>query len=83
MWGHGLAYPAKIKILVLPKSSIMSIAKFQSQGERSMQQRLISFWGWLSRPNRIRFILLALTALALLVPEASALAENATGGSGG
>jgi hypothetical protein len=46
-----------------------------------MQQRLISFWGWLSRPNRIRFILLALTALALLVPEASALAENATGGS--
>jgi hypothetical protein len=48
-----------------------------------MQQRLISFWGWLSRPNRIRFILLALTTLALLVPEASALAENAGGGSGG
>jgi hypothetical protein len=53
----------------------------ESRG-KTMQQRLISFWGWLSRPNRIRFILLALTALALLVPEASALAENATGGSG-
>jgi hypothetical protein len=61
----------------------MAIVKTQSQGEKPMQQRLISLWGWLSRPNRIRIILLALTALALLVPEAAALAENATGGSGG
>jgi hypothetical protein len=48
-----------------------------------MQQKLTSLWTWISHPNRIRFILLALTAVALLVPEASALAENATGGSGG
>jgi hypothetical protein len=47
-----------------------------------MQHKLLSLWSWLSHPTRIRFILLALTAVALLIPEASALAENATGGSG-
>jgi hypothetical protein len=48
-----------------------------------MQQKLMSFFRWLSHPTRVRIILFGLMVAAVFFPEASALAENAGGGSGG
>jgi hypothetical protein len=48
-----------------------------------MKQKFDSVLSWLSEPAHIRYILFGLMAVAVFFPEASALAENAGGGSGG